>query len=82
MAKKGRLECRLDDELDDMLAAEERATGLTRSQVARYLMRRALDTGITPREAGAREGFFAAVAEVKAAMGEMLTEVMERVKRV
>lgn len=70
---------RLDNELEQAVAHEMEATGWNASEVVRYGLRRAFQQGMTPREAGAKEGYFAALQVIKEAMGRSLTDVFERV---
>lgn len=75
-----RLEVRVDPEIERYIRDEMEATGLSRSQVVRYALRRAMDAGVSAREAGAKEGFLAAVHEIHNGMNDMLANVKQRLK--
>jgi len=62
------LSIRLDPALAQALAAHATRANLTESQVARDLLRHALGTVQSPRDAGWHEGFFAGANEIKKRM--------------
>lgn len=73
------LHVRTDAELESMIQAEVEVTGWTKSQVVRYALRRAFHAGMTPREAGAREGFVEALAIFKEGVGEAMSGLFQSV---
>lgn len=70
---------RLDSELDALLRREIEVTGWTMSQVVRYMLRRSMDSGSTPQEAGAKEGVMMALEVFQTSAGEMLTDLYRKV---
>lgn len=68
----------LDAELEEALRSRAEANGITVSAEARDLLRRAVGTVKTERQAGWWEGYFAAKAELYRAVGTAVTELITR----
>lgn len=81
MAKTRHIHVVLDAELEEKIRSRAERNGISVSAEARDLLRRAVGTVKTAKEAGWWEGFFAAKAEVAQAIQGALADIGKTIRR-